>query len=506
MKRVLASLAFVAPTQMRAAGFEDLDFDLPPVAHIGQYLLLLLNLDEVVETVAFYTVCAAALAVLAGVAIALRERIWAGYVGLVFLALIWVILNDQMRSGIYWTGITAGTGLLLALSLTLAAGNLALAGAALPRGRMRMGLWWGALAIIPLSIAVFALPQTFWPMAANIVILVSGLAHLAPVRHMHKTGEATDPALLPGATLLGLFGAIAVWSAGLPSTDRILLGRITLMALILFLAALFIRSIARIRRERKAALARSLAQAQREAEMNRALLEAKEDYTRTQEIARLQRLQLAEASHDIRQPLTSLRTTLSALAKDRTDDVQAQIGQAFDYLDRLAQSFITEATGTAPMALAHAHELADDPEAPETPPSQVPAGPVLATVDRMFREEAEAKGLRFEVHPSDAMLEVEPLALMRVLSNLTANAIHHTTDGHVTVQIEEQSDGPAICVTNSASLEDESLFAPFSKGEASEGHGLGLSIVREQSRAMGAELEHHSTSGETVFTLHLAQA
>ncbi|MEM9232146.1 MAG: HAMP domain-containing sensor histidine kinase, partial [Pseudomonadota bacterium] len=123
---------------------------------------------------------------------------------------------------------------------------------------------------------------------------------------------------------------------------------------------------------------------------------------------------------------------------------------------------------------------------------QSPIGTLLDTVDRMFRVEAEAKGLEFVVKPTTSHMSAPPLIVMRVLSNLVSNAIRHTAQGTVEIETQVSPDDVAILVCNShpdpQSIDFDVLFTAGNKGETSEGSGLGLAIAREQAANIGLDL------------------
>ncbi len=55
-----------------------------------------------------------------------------------------------------------------------------------------------------------------------------------------------------------------------------------------------------------------------------------------------------------------------------------------------------------------------------------PLSLVTGTVDQVFREEAVAKGLKFACTGTDDQIAVPVLPLLRLVSNLTSNAVKYT--------------------------------------------------------------------------------
>jgi signal transduction histidine kinase len=102
-----------------------------------------------------------------------------------------------------------------------------------------------------------------------------------------------------------------------------------------------------------------------------------------------------------------------------------------------------------------------------------------------WQQQAEAKNISFtlqdETTTSSQSTKLYPVPMLRtVMNNLIRNAIHYTAEGGVTLIARDNgftiSDtGPGI-----SSIEKESIFKPFYRGQTSrrEGLGLGLSLVQ----------------------------
>ncbi len=89
-------------------------------------------------------------------------------------------------------------------------------------------------------------------------------------------------------------------------------------------------------------------------------------------------------------------------------------------------------------------------------------------------------------------------------TNIVGNAFQHARGSEVTIR----SDGPSLTVADSgpgiAAEEIGGLFTEFAKGDSSDGHGLGLSIVQRLCSRGGIGLEVASSgSTGTAVTLEL---
>jgi signal transduction histidine kinase len=133
---------------------------------------------------------------------------------------------------------------------------------------------------------------------------------------------------------------------------------------------------------------------------------------------------------------------------------------------------------------------------------------------------AEEKGLQVQVHTPDVEFRVgHPVALSRVLLNLTTNALKFTTEGLVEVQgIPLDGDRVEFSVRDTGRgippQHMASLYEPFRRrqkpGEyAFSGSGLGLSICRKLVEAMGSTMQVETESGAGTrfhFVLALPRA
>jgi signal transduction histidine kinase len=208
-------------------------------------------------------------------------------------------------------------------------------------------------------------------------------------------------------------------------------------------------------------------------------------------------MRLATASHDIRQPIGALKSTVATFAKDQPKEVSDQLNAALDYLDQLAESYVDQEENDAEQGDALTRSDAKEIVASDM---------ICATLDRMFRKEAEQKDLVFEASAEPSNLKTDPLAVMRILSNLLSNAIKHTPQGQITLRGERDESDYVFSVHNSTNLPEhidkEKMFHPYEKGDHSTGSGLGLSIVDSLSSRAGMRLSWASPAGRgTTFDL-----
>ncbi|GIX21724.1 MAG: hypothetical protein KatS3mg121_0507 [Gammaproteobacteria bacterium] len=144
---------------------------------------------------------------------------------------------------------------------------------------------------------------------------------------------------------------------------------------------------------------------------------------------------------------------------------------------------------------------------------------LLHDVETVFANQAQQKGLAFEIH-LDPIVPIEwqgdAARLKQILVNLLGNALKFTEKGGVDLTVTLERDAPRRLVfevqdTGIGIPADrrEKIFEPFVQADASVtrrygGTGLGMSIVRQIVDAMGGVIELQSEEGiGTTFTVRL---
>ncbi|WP_167854744.1 sensor histidine kinase [Mangrovimicrobium sediminis] len=248
---------------------------------------------------------------------------------------------------------------------------------------------------------------------------------------------------------------------------------------------------AEVRRQRDAALEREMRSLAEQARTRNALQAAQAGRNDALRLAREKSLQLAGASHDIRQPLAALKVALAQMPGSGGSPGDAL--ESVAYLDALVSGYLDNARAEH-AAAPSARELQEP----------FPVQLVLDAVTRMFSAEAGDKGLRLRCRPSSAQVVGDPLATVRIVSNLVKNAIAHTGSGGVLIGCRRSPGHCTICVADSGGGMDpaqrERLQRAFEQGDESrEGHGLGLHIVNSLCRREGYDFTLDSVAGAGVI-------
>jgi two-component system phosphate regulon sensor histidine kinase PhoR len=214
--------------------------------------------------------------------------------------------------------------------------------------------------------------------------------------------------------------------------------------------------------------------------------------TRLAESEELSRHFLMSVSHELRTPLTAIRGHVAALREGVLDEEAARrrslevIGEEALRLERLVGDVLD-------LAKLDARRFALLRE-------EVDMRALCERAYATFAEEARSRGIDYELELGDgAVLVTDGDRVLQIVSNLLANALRWTPEGgrvdlalgahngEVTVAVADT--GPGI-----AAQERERIFRPFWSGDGG-GTGIGLTIARELSLALGGRLELDSEPG-----------
>jgi PAS domain S-box-containing protein len=232
----------------------------------------------------------------------------------------------------------------------------------------------------------------------------------------------------------------------------------------------------------------------------RELEEAKEEAERA---SRLKSSFLANMSHDVRTPLSSIMSLTELLSLEAPDHLQERISlierssiRLLDTIDSVLDLSKIESGSTEP-------DLSDVDVADE----------LLGTIE-IFRPQAAQKGVNLHAEIPDASVQamLDPSYLHRISDNLIGNAVKFTPEGgDVTVQLSSDDEHVHIRVSDTGiGIEEpflDDLFEAFTRGAngtKEQGSGLGLAITKRLTELLGGSIDVESTVGEgTTFTVTL---
>ena len=211
---------------------------------------------------------------------------------------------------------------------------------------------------------------------------------------------------------------------------------------------------------------------------------------------RAQRQLVADASHELRTPITSLRTNIEVLlaggqlSDDDRRRLLADVVEQSEELSALIGDLIELARGDLP------HDMVED----------IRLDRILE--DSISRARRDHPEVAFEASLQPVTVEGVPERLGRAVNNLLDNAARHSPP-HGVVEVTVDADG--LRVRDHGTGVDEVdlpyVFDRFYRGKNSrgrQGSGLGLAIVRQVAVQLGGSVDvSNAPDGGAIFTLHV---
>jgi len=179
------------------------------------------------------------------------------------------------------------------------------------------------------------------------------------------------------------------------------------------------------------------------------------------------RLLLANASHELRTPLSRIRLGLELFMQKGEEKYRSELARDIAELDQLLEEILLASRLDAVAALEKTEDI-----------------DLLALA---AEECARYDGC--SLHGASATVRGDPRLLRRLIRNLIENAKHHGKPP-VRVELRRENATAIIDVIDEGdgipAAERERVFTPFHR-LASEGSGLGLSLVRQIARLHGGD-------------------
>ena len=208
--------------------------------------------------------------------------------------------------------------------------------------------------------------------------------------------------------------------------------------------------------------------------------------------ARRQRAFVADAAHELRSPLASIRTALEVARLDAaatTEEWRETADGALDDADRMGRLLDDL------LVLARL----DDPAVTRARTAPAATGDVAAVADRLVERLAARQAPPLVVRAGDATapVAVPDDVLERVVGNLAENAVRYArsrvevrvrTAAAGTVEVVVEDDGPGVPPADRERVFERFTRLDDARSRSEGGSGLGLAIVRELVRAAGGEV------------------
>jgi two-component system phosphate regulon sensor histidine kinase PhoR len=233
------------------------------------------------------------------------------------------------------------------------------------------------------------------------------------------------------------------------------------------------------------------------------------DVTRIRRLESVRRDFVANVSHELKTPVTSIKGFVETLLDGAIDDPEKGrrftgiIARQADRLQAIIEDLLTLS------------RLEQDAEEAQIPMKSAPLRPVIDGAVQACEVKAREKNIEFKIDcPSDLTLRMNAALLEQAIVNLIDNAVkYNDPGGKVEVTVEVRPDRVVISVTDHGPGVSEEhlprLFERFYRVDKARsrtlgGTGLGLSIVKHIAQVHGGYPEVKSVLGEgCTFMIHL---
>ena len=223
------------------------------------------------------------------------------------------------------------------------------------------------------------------------------------------------------------------------------------------------------------------------------------------------RMMIAQLSHDIKTPITSIQVTVEGILDGVIKEEErlhylATIGRQTERLNKLVEELDVLTLNTQPQDTA-------DEEVEEVFLDQLL---IESMSEFQLQIEQEERDVYIQVSPELAKIKSHPDKLSRILVNLLNNAFKYSEPGtriEVLAQLTEQELRISVKDEGQGILPEdlEKIFKRLYRVETSRnmktgGHGLGLAIARELAHQLGGEITAESQYGlgsKFTFSLNL---
>ncbi|HEX8207920.1 MAG TPA: HAMP domain-containing sensor histidine kinase [Solirubrobacteraceae bacterium] len=222
-----------------------------------------------------------------------------------------------------------------------------------------------------------------------------------------------------------------------------------------------------------------------------------------------QRQLVADASHELRTPVTSLRTNVEVLLEEDPSEGAAPARSLAPAERRRLLSDMREQAEELTLLINDVIELARGDE-PLAARDDVRLDEVVG--EAIGRAQRHAPGVRFSGSLTPVVVRGDAERLGRAVSNLLDNAAKHSPDGGV-VEVAVAADGAVTVRDHGPGVPDDDkplIFDRFYRGATSRGRpgsGLGLAIVRQVAEAHGGDVAvADAPGGGALFRLTVGGA
>jgi len=226
---------------------------------------------------------------------------------------------------------------------------------------------------------------------------------------------------------------------------------------------------------------------------------------------------LANMSHELRTPLNSLLILAKSLCDNKDKNLTAKQIERINVIHKSGQDLLELINDILDLSKVEAGKL-------DIVLKPVNFKELCHALKMIFTPQTKNKGIKFKIEnrlKADIQLQSDSRRIEQILKNLLSNALKFTSQGSITLRLEEVEPGAklerikaiAISVIDTGigipQEKQDAIFEAFQQADGTisrkyGGTGLGLTISGEMSRLLGGNIQLQSTEGKgSKFTLSL---
>ncbi|HEX2091231.1 MAG TPA: HAMP domain-containing sensor histidine kinase, partial [Longimicrobiaceae bacterium] len=208
----------------------------------------------------------------------------------------------------------------------------------------------------------------------------------------------------------------------------------------------------------------------------------------------------ASLAHEIRNPLTGVRSLAQRLAEEEIDEPRR----------RRYAGVILEEVGRVERLVANLLGVAKRSPRTSTPPAPTALDTLFEDLLLLVGARAEKAGVRLAASGGGVTVRLSRETLAQILLNLLLNAVAHSRSGGTVQLAAEEADGAVEVRVRDAGPgipreERERIWEPFHSGTGST--GLGLAVVRRLAREEGWTVQvGDAPGGGAEFLLRIPES
>ncbi|MGD6818895.1 ATP-binding protein [Metabacillus sp. 84] len=217
---------------------------------------------------------------------------------------------------------------------------------------------------------------------------------------------------------------------------------------------------------------------------------------------------LANMSHELRTPLNSILILSEMLAENTGKKLASEEQEFAEIIHSSGQDLLNLIDEILDLSKVESGKL-------EIHFSEVNAAGIPEYIERNFDHIAAQKGLYLNIEYSTDVPDLvytDEKRLNQIIKNLLSNAFKFTTEGGITVSINQNGEGQILIAVKDTGIgippeKQDVIFEAFQQGDGATvrkygGTGLGLSICRELAKLLGGGITLESEEGKgSIFTL-----